>query len=48
MTLEISGNVGGVERVRAKLVVVLISLETHRSVPIPPDLRARLERFQAP
>lgn len=47
MTLEILGNVAGIERVRAALVVVLVSLDTRRAVPIPPELRARLERFRA-
>jgi 4-hydroxybenzoyl-CoA thioesterase len=32
-------------RVHAKLVVVLVNLDSHRPVPIPADLRAKLERF---
>jgi 4-hydroxybenzoyl-CoA thioesterase len=48
LTLAISGSTAGEERVRATLVVVLASLATRRAIPIPPDLRARFERFQAP
>jgi acyl-CoA thioesterase FadM len=33
--------------VRATLVVVLASMETHRPVPIPDALRAKLARFSA-
>ena len=45
VTLEVDGSSDGEPRVRATLVVVLASMETHRPVPITPDLRTRLERF---
>ena len=48
LTLAISArSATGEERVRATLIIVLASLETRRAVTIPPDLRARLERFQS-
>lgn len=37
----------GEERVRATLIVVQASLDTRRSVPFAPEVRARLERFRA-
>ena len=40
---------GGEElRARAAITVVQMSLETRRSVPFAPDLRARIEAFLAP
>ena len=47
LKLSIIGHVGAQERLRATLVVVLINLENHQSMPIPPDLRERLERYRA-
>jgi len=48
LTLVISArSPAGEERVRATLIVVLVSLVTRRPVPIPPDLRARIEPFQS-
>jgi 4-hydroxybenzoyl-CoA thioesterase len=44
--LEIVGHVGAEERLRAKLVLVVISLETHRSVPIPHLFRERFAAYQ--
>jgi len=46
VTVAVSGSSGGTERVRATLVVVLASITTHRPVPLPADLRTRLEKFQ--
>jgi 4-hydroxybenzoyl-CoA thioesterase len=34
-------------RVQAKQVIVCTSLETHRSMPFPDDLRSAIESFQA-
>ncbi len=45
LTLDVDGSADGEPRVRAKLVVVLASMETHRPVPIATDLKTRLERF---
>jgi 4-hydroxybenzoyl-CoA thioesterase len=47
LTAEVEAAAGGVVRVRARLVLVYLSLETHRPVPFPDELRARLARFQA-
>jgi 4-hydroxybenzoyl-CoA thioesterase len=46
LKLEIVGHVGSQERLRARLVLVVISLGTHRSIPIPPLLRERLGAYQ--
>jgi len=46
LTLAVEARSGENVRVRATLVVVLASLETHRPVPFPPAMRAKLERFQ--
>lgn len=45
--LSIIGHVAAEERLRATLVVVLIALDERRSMPIPADLRERLERYRA-
>ena len=47
LTAEVEAAAGGVVRVRATLVLVYLSLETHRPVPFPEELRAKLARFQA-
>ena len=44
--LEIVGHVGAQERLRARLVLVVISLETHRAVPMPPLFRERFTAYQ--
>jgi 4-hydroxybenzoyl-CoA thioesterase len=46
LKLEIVGHVGAQERLRARLVLVVISLETNRSIPIPAQLRERLAAYQ--
>src|SRR5690348_10099820 len=46
MKLEIVGHVGAQERLRARLVLVVISLDTHRSIPIPAPLRDRFAAYQ--
>ena len=45
LTLAVDVRAGDDVRVRATLVVVLVNLDLHRPVPIPADLRAKLERF---
>ncbi len=47
ITLAVDGIADNEPRVRATLVVVLASMDTHRPVEIDADLRARLERFVA-
>ena len=46
LTLAVEARSSEEVRVRATLVVVLASLETHRPVPFPPAMREKLERFQ--
>jgi 4-hydroxybenzoyl-CoA thioesterase len=38
----------GAERVRGKVVLVLIDRRTHRAISIPDDIRARISGIQAP
>ncbi|NDP41932.1 MAG: acyl-CoA thioesterase [Aromatoleum sp.] len=45
ITLAVDGSTDGQPRVRAKLIVVLASLEAHRPVPISAAFREKLERF---
>jgi 4-hydroxybenzoyl-CoA thioesterase len=45
LTLAIEAAAGGETRVRANLVVVHASLDTRGSVPFPPELREKIERF---
>lgn len=45
MTLRIECRAGDELRVKAQLTVVFASLKTMRSVPIPADLRQRIEEF---
>jgi 4-hydroxybenzoyl-CoA thioesterase len=42
LTAGIEASAGGIVRVRATLVLVYVSLETHRPVPFPDELRAKL------
>ena len=46
LDLRFRGRVSADERVRARSVLVLISLETGRPIPIEGDLRERLEAYQ--
>jgi 4-hydroxybenzoyl-CoA thioesterase len=48
LTLAVDSRAGDEIRVRATQVVVLMSLDSHRPVPIPPELRAKLSRFVVP
>jgi 4-hydroxybenzoyl-CoA thioesterase len=45
LTLVIVGHLAGVERLRARLVTAMVSLETHRSVELPASLRAAFEAY---
>jgi 4-hydroxybenzoyl-CoA thioesterase len=47
LTLAVEARSDNEVRVRATLVVVLASLEAHRPVPFPPEMREKLVRFQA-
>jgi len=47
LTAEVEAAAGGIVRVRATLVLVYLSLETHRPVPFPEELRTKLARFVA-
>jgi 4-hydroxybenzoyl-CoA thioesterase len=47
IVLAVDGTAGGQQRVKAKLTVVLASMDTHRPVPINAEFRAKLERFVA-
>jgi len=44
ISIEIVGHCGGETRFRAKQVLVTTSLETHRAVAIPDDMRAAILR----
>jgi 4-hydroxybenzoyl-CoA thioesterase len=45
LTAEVEAAASGIVRVRATLVLVYMSLESHRPVPLPEELRAKLARF---
>jgi 4-hydroxybenzoyl-CoA thioesterase len=47
LTLAVEARSDGDVRVRATLVVVLASLETHRPVTIPAEMRVKLARYVA-
>lgn len=46
IALTIDGVKGEELRARAHIVLVTTSLETHRSIPIPDDLREKLKHYQ--
>lgn len=46
VTLHIQASRGSDPVLLAQLVIVTTSLETHRSIPLPDDLRAALESYQ--
>jgi len=48
MTLAVAASHGGIVRIRARLVVVLTSIDTGKPQPIAGDLRERFARFLAP
>ena len=45
ISVVIVGHVGGVERLRARLVTAMTSLETHQSVELPQALRDKFEIY---
>jgi 4-hydroxybenzoyl-CoA thioesterase len=45
LELMLSGRIGGEERIRARNVRAMMSLETYRAIPIPDDLRGRMGAF---
>ena len=45
VNLSISGRKDGVEHLRITQTIVFMSLETRRAVPIPEDLRERIEEY---
>jgi 4-hydroxybenzoyl-CoA thioesterase len=45
LSVVIVGHVGGVERLRARLVTAMTSLETHQSVELPQTLREKFETY---
>jgi 4-hydroxybenzoyl-CoA thioesterase len=45
LELTLSGKIGGEERIRARNVRAMMSLETYRAVPIPDDLREKMGAF---
>ena len=36
----------GIERLRARMTTAMVSLETHSSMPLPQDLRDRIESYR--
>ena len=46
--LDVQGRVGDELRLRARQTLVTVDLETMKSVPIPPDIRAGLARYCRP
>jgi len=45
LVLRITGSVAGEERIRLRHKVAMFSMDTHRSVMIPDDMRARMQAF---
>jgi len=45
LSVVIVGHVNGVERLRARLVTAMTSLETHQSVELPKALREKFETY---
>ena len=46
LTLDLGCRLGDEQRMRVRQVLVFTSLDTHRAVAVPPDLRAAIENFQ--
>lgn len=46
ITLQLGCRLGDQARMSARQVLVATSLETHRAMPLPDDVRAALEHFQ--
>jgi len=45
LSIVIVGHLAGVERLRARLVTAMMSLETYRSIELPPALRDKFETY---
>jgi 4-hydroxybenzoyl-CoA thioesterase len=45
LSLLIVGHLDGVERLRARLVTAMTSLESHRAIELPPMLRQKFEAY---
>ena len=45
LSVVIVGHLAGVERLRARLVTAMMSLETQRTIELPPALRAQFEAY---
>ncbi len=45
--IEVQAVAGGELRLSAKQTIVMMSLDTMKSIPIPPDVRANLSRFRS-
>lgn len=48
LDLALRGKIGGEERIRARSLRSMMSLETYRALPIPEELRAGMAPFMAP
>jgi 4-hydroxybenzoyl-CoA thioesterase len=48
LDLRLCGGIGGEERIRARNLRSMMSLETYRAMPIPADLRARMTPYVMP
>ena len=46
LSFVIVGHLGGVERLRARIVTAMIALATGASTPLPDDLRAAVEAYR--
>ena len=46
LTLKLGFRKGDESRMSARQVIVATSLDVHRAIPLPHDVRAALERFQ--
>lgn len=46
LKLGVHGHIGGEERLRASVVLVIISLDTGKSIPIPADLQRAFETYR--
>ncbi len=47
LTLDLGCRLGDEQRMRVRQVLVFTSLDTHRAIHIPADLRAAIENFQS-
>jgi acyl-CoA thioesterase FadM len=45
LSVVIVGHLAGIERLRARLVTAMMSLETQHAIELPPALRAKFEAY---